>query len=665
MKTRSTVSHFIKKRYKLFPEDKRDNLRSMNHMEIESYSKKLILSTTNYNDYLNSYKNNTQLYSFYLPGVTQYPIRKNYELIPLSPTRSEYSTSNMMSMSNMFTNFSTPSRKMMGSNPKIINQKKNLIRQIKFEEEKKEEVNYLEEICNNDLKKYNLSNVDFCLKPLNNDINQKLYLKNTLRFLKEKIEKITNSQNDTYMKSQSYTIKNEKGIFQFNLTCESMCLVFRKQNNDSFSEKIYLPFDLLPLFYLLEWNQFKLFISEIISIQDKVISLDYLKLEYIIKKYINYIKDNIKVKLNTKFSPPLMDITFFQNEKLFNLSYNWVVEDDDTYTLSFQLPKVSLHAIEDDITLENLLSKKEFVDILKDNFVLWDKKIIVDLFLHKRVRHIMKIILNGKGDKYKGNIINLTFIPPLSKKRKELEYFITTSTGTNECLTDFNTLIPHRITMNFQKNLKVFKLDLLQMKNLLKMKKYWPYRETIKKCLSMDKFNNNVKLDLDILDDLDENFLSNLEPLGSIREAHIFSIDKNKHSISIKEPTIMRQTMDIGGCFDKQYFSIPKTIIGEFSKNPIEKWLDILNKYREKIAHAEPVKVEDQEEIDGQNIRVNRRGSTRINDSSHQDNKLKKKGFFKQFTKQLTVTSQNSFHRKADRLRLIPSLSKEKVFNKG
>ena len=102
-----------------------------------------------------------------------------------------------------------------------------------------------------------------------------------------------------------------------------MCFVFKKKNNDSFSQKIFLPFDLLPLFYLLEWNQFKLFISEIISFQDKVVSLDYLKMEHIIKKYINYVKDNIKVKLNTKLTSSLMNITFFQNEKLFNLSYNW------------------------------------------------------------------------------------------------------------------------------------------------------------------------------------------------------------------------------------------------------------------------------------------------------------------------------------------------------
>lgn len=663
MKTRSTVSHFIKTRYKLFPDDKKDTPKSMNHMEIEKHSKKLILSSTNYNDYLNSYKNNTQLYTFHLPGITQYPIRKNFELIPLSPTRSEYSTSNIMSMNNTFTNFSTPSKKMLGNKPIIINQKKNIIKTIKFDNEKKE-VNYLEEICNSDLKQYNLSNIDFCIKPIKNDINQKLLLKNSLQFLKEKIEKITNSQNDTYMKSQNYTIKNEKGTFQFNLTCESMCLVFKKKNNDSFSQKIFLPFDLLPLFYLLEWNQFKLFISEIISFQDKVVSLDYLKMEYIIKKYINYVKDNIKVKLNTKLTSSLMNITFFQNEKLFNLSYNWVVEDDDTYTLSIQLPKVSLHGIDDDITLENLLSKKVFIDILQHNFVLWDKKILVELFLHKRVRHIMKIILNGKGDKYKGNSFNLTFIPPPSKKRKEFEYFITTSIGTEECLTDFNILIPHKITMNFQKSLKVFKLDLLQMKNLLKMKKYWPYQETIKKCLNMDRFNNKVKLDLDILDDLDDNFLSNLEALGSIREAHIFSVDKNKYNITVKEPTIMRQTMDIGGCCDKQYFCIPKTIIGELSKNPIENWLDILNKYREKIAHAEPIKVEDQEEIDGQTIRVNRRGSTRINNSNHQDNKLKKKGLYKQFTKQFTITTQKSFHKNVDKLILIPSLSKEKVFNK-
>ena len=257
---KSVITPFIKKRNLLLSTEKRKG-RSSEHFDIIQKSKQLILSSRKYNEYLDSYKENTQIFSFQLPNVKSYPIRKNFELLPISNNES---LSNTLSPRNTLSSFNSTAQSFKFRTKKmVINQKLNFNNKEKAKEENNKNNQLFIDMCNGNMSSFSLSNVVFNISK--NDLKSKE--KDNLQYLKDRIEKLTESQNDTYIKSQEYAINNECGSFSFNLSIESICLLLEDNTNHN-KQKIYLPFDILPLFYLLEWKKFKVFLSEIIYIKN-------------------------------------------------------------------------------------------------------------------------------------------------------------------------------------------------------------------------------------------------------------------------------------------------------------------------------------------------------------------------------------------------------------
>lgn len=625
---KSVITPFIKKRNLLLSSTKRKG-HSSEHFDIIHKSKQLILSSTNYNDYLDSYKENTQIFSFQLPNVKSYPIRKNFDLLPISN-----SESNTISPRTTLSTFNSTAQSFRFKTKKIvINQKLNFNNKEKNKEDSNKNNELFIEMCNGNLSSFSLSNVVFNI----NKSDMKNKEKDNLQYLKDRIEKLTESQNDTYIKTQEYTINNECGSFSFSLSIESICLMIEDNTNHN-KQKIYLPFDILPLFYLLEWKKFKVFISEIIYIKNGIMILDYKAMETAIKKYVTFIKLYVWNNLDSS----KINIIYFQNEKLFTLDYNWLVDDEGIYKFTIGLPIIKLIALQDNIVFRKLLPKKILVSLFKCNFVNWDSHILPELFLHKRLRYLMKIIINGKGNRHNNKAINLDFFPPKSKKIKEYEYFITTILNDTEHLSDYNTVLPHKITVNYKGNERIYKLSIHQTKNILKMRKYWTYQEIMRKCLDKKRFTNDVVLNVDLLDDLSDEYISHLTPLTSRQT--LLNIKRKNYIISIKEPALLHEVMTSAGEVDKIYFKIPKTIMQELNKKEVDKWKDVFYQYRNKITVTDNIM---EGMIDDEDTPYNRRGSTKINKCTSQDFKIKRRNF-KGFTKQMTVASKALLNNKIE-----------------
>ncbi len=642
MKIKSVISPFVKKRNLLLSTEKRKG-RSSEHFDIIHKSKQLILSSTNYNDYLNSYKENTQIFSFQLPNVKSYPIRKNFELLPISNSDS---MSNTISPRDTLSSFNSTARSFKFKTKKmVINQKLNYNNKEKAKEENNKNNKLFIDLCNGNMSSFSLMNIEFDISK--KDIKSKE--KDNLQYLKDRIEKLTESQNDTYIKSQEYSINNECGSFSFNLSIESICLLLEDNTNHN-TQKIYLPFDILPLFYLLEWKKFKVFISELIYIKNGTMILDYAAMESAIKKYVTFIKLYVWNNIDSS----KINVIYFQNEKYFTLDYNWLVDDEGIYKFTIALPVIKLLALQDNIVFKKLLPKKILVSLFRSNFVNWDSQILPELFLHKRLRYIMKIIINGKGGRYNNKVINLDFFPPKSKKIKEYEYFITTFLNDTEHISDYHILLPHKIIVDYKGNERIYKLSIHQTKNILKMRKYWTYQEIMQKCLDKKRFTNEVVLNVDILDELSDEFISHLTPLTSRQT--LLNIKRKNFIISIKEPALLHEVMTFAGEIDKIYFKIPKTIMQELNKKKVDEWKNVFYQYRNKITVTENIM---EGVVDDEDTPCNRRGSTKINKCTSQDFKIKRRNF-KGFTKQMTLASKAFINNKIESILNIGGTSSAK-----
>ena len=87
----------------------------------------------------------------------------------------------------------------------------------------------------------------------------------------------------------------KKENMEFNLDIYSLCLKFfplGNNNKEKESQKLYFPFILMPLFYLLDFTSFKVLLSEIITFNKSNNCFEYIKeflLFNIVKKYVYYI----------------------------------------------------------------------------------------------------------------------------------------------------------------------------------------------------------------------------------------------------------------------------------------------------------------------------------------------------------------------------------------
>lgn len=482
------------------------------------------LNSDIYGNYRHFYSNLTQKDTFKTPGVDKYPLLKNKDYLAIESIDSNkekisFSTNikNLVFLSS--TNEIKVPKRYEGIKPYFFKTSQN-------KDYSKEENNTISagkvfgELCDQNLfeckilKQIKIKKID-----LNNCLGEK---QKNFRVLYDYIQRgdglkdILNRKN--FYKNIEFKTRTaiKKEIMQFILDIDSLCLKFYtlndsgNNNTEKDSQKLYLPFNLMPLFYLLDFTSFKVLLSEIIIFNQKNKQFEYIKeksLIKIIRKYYNYILKSFEVNNNY-----VNNITYNKKETIFSLIYDWIVIDNSSdenekdnnnsyrcFKLKIILPKIKLNVDNLSIKISKFLNKQIIAILLNNKFKNWERFIFFDLFSTKKFKAIINLIMLNKYYKLPSKKINLN--PIYNIHNKDYEFFLT-QIGENFSL--YYTFIPYVILIVFglkDKKYQKLNLNLRETINLNKFAHTWGFINSILKCMFLDRAKNKIFFKFDLLED--------------------------------------------------------------------------------------------------------------------------------------------------------------------
>ena len=509
---------------------------------ISSISKSLksvTLSSQLYGNYINFYSNITQEYTFKTPHVTKYPLLKNEKYLPITLQNFSTDKNNKTEKKKLIIDNNNTKSIFLSFMRETKNRKKVIEEKpygfkygntkIRFDRAKSA-FSYMAgidfgELCENNIfetkifKLVGIKNID-----MYNSLSEK---KKNFSFFKEYFKQ-SDELNDifnecNFHRSIKFKWKTaiQKEIIDFNLDIYSMCLKFymlesnnsnlEKKEKKNICQKMYFPYELLPIFYLLDFTSFKVFLSEIINYDINNNTFIYIKENKLIdkiKKYYNYIKHSLESDPNY-----INNITYNKTESNFPLIYDWIVStknnnSSDTknnykcYKLKICLPKIKFNISTLDIKIFKYLNKHVIANLLNNKFINWEKFIFFDLFSTKKFKLMMNYIMLNKQYKISDKKIYLNKRNVIQNKAYE---FYITQTG-EKPLSFYYTFVPYIILILYgekdkdKKFQKIF-LTLKESKNIIRFKKYWGVINTLFKCMFIDTMKNEIFFRLDLLDD--------------------------------------------------------------------------------------------------------------------------------------------------------------------
>ena len=550
------------------------NTKTRNGIKVNDYLKKLkstILSNKIFSKYMDNYLGQTQDFCFKSPECTVYPMKKNFQYLPIDIKRNisaqEVTSDERRNQSNSVI------EKPYGykyKNTRIRINNKDYYHHSSAEKLKSkifinfsEGMNYSEKV----LKAIGLRNIDISN---NNEI-----IKSNLNYLHESLININLLENFTSSKSIDYKIKSnfKKEDVLFNINAFSLCFNFyeieqskksdniedNKENKDNKDndndkkakkQKLFLPFKLLPFFYLLDYSSFKSFISEIIYYNKEGKCMDFNQKNFrdVLRKYSYYLRNVYQRSTEETFK----DITFYKNEFIYDKCYDWIVinekdsEDNKSsinenvvYKMKISFPKIVFEEKNNNIKIINHLNKNIIIRILKMNFVDWEKLILFDLFSNKKFRYLINNILNGSTKYYNKKIklyekmpyditykiLNNTNIKNMlnnsNRNNNNYEFFISEAIRGVSYYYIFTPNIILILRGETKKYFQKINLNLKESRKLFQLAKYWGALNTLFKCMYKDEMNNKIYFKLNILDDISK------ELYKTIRNEEIYFQSKN------------------------------------------------------------------------------------------------------------------------------------------
>ena len=600
-----------------------------NKIGVSNYSKKLkstILSSKIFSKYMNNYVGLTQDFCFKSPSNTIYPIKKNFHLLPLNAQRNLDLNENKTYNDNITNSvIEKPYGYKYKKTKIIINNTKELHRNTS----EKLSANIFMSFSDGQhyhkilMKTFGLKNIDID--------NSKNVSKDNYDYLQQSLKDLNSNKKLDSEKEIEFKIrtnyKNEHIIF--NMKIYSMCLNFyeisdikeKNKNKILNKKKVYLPFKLLPLFYLLNYSDFKNFLSEILyyNIKNDSMEIEQNTLNEILKKYAQYI-NNIFSKKDGNY---IDNISFYKNEFLFQRNYNWIVCDEDKsikkpkYNLKISFPKVTFEKKLDKIKMVYKLTKNVLLQILKKKFVNWEKLVLFELFSNKKFRYIINNILNG-GDKYEKctiklyeNILNNIIINENKiSSNYDCEFFITEAIKRKSYYYIFTPNIILILSGEKNKIYQKVELSLLDSKKLYEISKYFGFINTLFRCIYKNEATNKIYFKLNILNDLPKVLYKTIQ-LNNNNKNSYFSSDTNnvneiENFLEYKQKDI---ELLISDCLLKQinitkyersflYYKVPKELFNIIiSSNDNIKIINCIQKnFNEIINNEDEVNIKNEEE---------------------------------------------------------------------
>ena len=518
-----------------------------NNSVIHSASKSLktvALNSKLYSNYINFYSTITQKNSFKIPRMINYPILKNKEFISikLQPLLIQDSNKEKVSFSDETSNSIflsymkeiKPVKKIILKKPYGFKYGKTRIRfdRLKTDEPFTAEKDF-GELCEKNLFESEfMDRTEIKKIDMNNCYEEK---QKNFKFFCEYISILDDFENifteENFRKNIKFNgrtaIKNKN--MEFNLHIYSLCLKFfplGNNNKEKKSQKLYFPFILMPLFYLLDFTSFKVFLSEIITFNKTNNCFEYIKeflLFNIIKKFVYYIFNSLENNIEY-----INNITYNKKETVYPLIYDWIVsknylnedeEEEDNininsnfdknyrcFKLKIVLPKIKFSVNNLDIKIIKFLNKYIIANLLQNRFKNWENFAFFDLFSTKRFRIITNLIMINKFHKIGLKKIKLN--KNYKIQPKDYEFFLT-QIGDNYSI--YYSFIPFIVLIVFGKKEKKFQKINLNMKeslNLVKFGQKWGMINTLFKCMFLDKIKNKIFFKFELLED-SENLLFN------------------------------------------------------------------------------------------------------------------------------------------------------------
>ena len=581
-------------------------------IDISKNLKSVAISNKLFTNYMDNYNNLTKDYCFKSPENDVYPIRKNSKFLSTG-VKTNYS-------------YQKDKKLLLLKRPISVNFSKfkfieganqNSQRNIKSAINKKNEIPFCinGDICFNSQVATRVKNFNFKID-LDNDKKTK---RNHFEYLKKYINTNINNLGDNFDKGKlSHTSFLSKGQVQYKLNIYSICLKFRIINNDNTTtkpkiQKLYINFKYLPIFYLVNFDVFKVFLSEIIyydfALNNFVINNT--GLDNVCKKYFGFIKKQINdsnININ--------EITYYKNEFFFPSYYKWFVyekENDDKssnnnedkceknkdqkkaflFELKIELPKIKFKIINYDIRIRNNLNKSLIIQLLKSGFYKWESLIFTELYFIKKFRYIINSILINKN-KYFKQKINLGAIDKdlsntsfcnsnkILKLKNTFEFFIT---EINEKFSTFYIFNPYIITLNKHKNNyhSDIKLTLKESRILFKFSKHWGIVNTLLKCINFnsDIHKNKIEFKFDLLENIPVDYFKGNEIINKIKEKKDQMRFKfNSVEIIVSECLLQNLIVKKDGKRHDKFFRVPPKFLKFVFKNK-EKYFFQENKIKE------------------------------------------------------------------------------------
>ena len=560
--------------------------------EISSIAKSLksvALSSQLYGDYINFYSDLTQEHTFKTPKVNKYPILKNEKFLPITlrPSTAKETNKEIITLtSNIENSLFLSNMKETKPTKKVIEEKpygfKYGTTRIRFDRAKSANTyiaakDFGELVENNlfeskFLKQIGLKKIDMYNSTEEKNKNFKFF--NDYMKKSTELKDIFNEAN--FYRNISFNGKTaiKKHNMEYKIEIYSLCLKFfplndnntNNTNNKKECQKLYFPFELMPIFYLLDLTSFKVLLSEIIKYDEKNKCFHYIK-EYLllkkIKKYYNYISYTLENR--PKF---INNITYNKNEINFGLIYDWIVSKNinneengknikeknnknySLFKLKIVLPKIKFSIINLKMKIIKFLHKHMLANLLQNKFIKWQKFIFSELFSTKKFRIITNLIMLNKYYNFQEKKIHLNKVYKV--KNKVYEFFLT---FTDENNSHYYTFIPYIILILFgikDKNYQKINLTLKESKNINKFGKYWGVINTLFKCMFIDKMKNKISFKLNSLEDnknelykvvVEENYKQNMKELNLNNLSIDGSINNMSSSNSIKKNTVKYNTI--------------------------------------------------------------------------------------------------------------------------
>ena len=427
---------------------------------------------------------------------------------------------------------------------------------------------------------------------------------NDFNFYQEYLDTINKNENLTDFKSKEYEMYNtvNKSKIKYVLDLKSVCFHFdeininntENKNNDFVklknSHKIYLPFKYLPLIYLFTFAQFKSFLSEILSYDYQNNKFNFVlkeEFEKIIKKYSDYCMNTLYIMKEQKDEQTSKNIILYENEFLYNNEFFWLVYDNNnketkTFKLKIIYPLIDFQVLNYNIIFHRYLSKWLLLELVKNNFLFWDRYLLFNLFLNKIIRKAISEILNKKRGfmayQDKKQIVGQNIYNKKSKSNN-FGFFIT---DMNSFINHYYFIVPYKasITKAFLDKSELcdtVSLQLNEARKIYKLSKYFGLIGIFNKYMFYNKHKKKFFFSMEFLDDINDDYFSFLK-----EQKHQFIITNNdtknefKHNginylLEINDCFLCEKTLDNSYCNEFKYYKIPDKLYdfilrGDFSE---------------------------------------------------------------------------------------------------